>query len=380
MLYKYDIVNALGRVRSAARYLEICTPTTGVRFRFVDPSVFAVRHRLMYRCPDTFDDNAEITFRTTADRSHELIRAIRAVQPADERYDIIFVDPFHSYAASIGDLHGALCLLRPGGVLVAHDCNPTDADMVSGQYQEGGWCGVTYQAFIDFALTLWPAVYCVVDTDYGCGVVFTEGAERPALPLPRPPPGLIFEWVLAREADATRFPFFQRHREALLNLVTVDAFRSAFEAADPVAMSLLEHHPRSALGPDPCLRVCVAGVEVPLDSYDAGWHRYPVSGEPAEALLMSPVFRPCERDPASADHRPLGVAVSGLRVGQPGGMRPIRLSDPSLTEGWHVDEAPAGYPWRWTNGQGRLLLPAETICLEVFTHRDAESPDAVGRA
>ena len=105
-MHKFDIVNALGRAYGGCRYLEICTPTTGARYSFVDPAVFSTRHRLMYRCPEAFDDGEDITFRTSAESSCDIIRTVHALQPPADRYDVVFVDPWHSYDASIADLYG----------------------------------------------------------------------------------------------------------------------------------------------------------------------------------------------------------------------------------------------------------------------------------
>jgi len=262
---KFEIVNALARERNLRRYLEICTPLTGGKFAFVDPSQFAVRHRLMYNRPDTFDDGMPVTFPCRSPGSEDVVRAIHAVQPERERYDIIFVDSFHTYRASIVDLHGALSLLRPGGVMVVHDCNPDDPSLVGAAFQEGSWCGVTYGAFIDFVLAAQPAGYCVVDSDYGCGVVFSQGAALPAgLSTARPPQRLVFEWVLAREDDRTRFPFFARHRQELLNLVSPARFRQlALPSAGSdraVAASALGAVRSSAGVQAPELKVLTAGA------------------------------------------------------------------------------------------------------------------------
>ena len=233
-MFKYDIINIFGRAHSMNRYLEICTPTTGNRFAYVDSAVWVVRHRLMYRCPGTFDDGLPFHFRTQSEGAHDLIRDLDEVLPKSERYDLIFVDPWHSYDAGILDLNGALCLLRPGGVIVVHDCNPTDPTIVGSDFKDGDWCGLTYQSFIDFVLAAQPAGYLVVDTDYGCGLVFTQGSPLPpGLPNARPAQRLIFEWCLARAKEETRFAFFERNRVQLLNLVSPEQFAAAFGALNP---------------------------------------------------------------------------------------------------------------------------------------------------
>jgi hypothetical protein len=233
IMKKFDIVNALGRATSEARYLEIGTPLTGKQFAGVDPDVFAVRHRLMYSCPESFEDGLDITFRTTATSSHELVRSLHAMQDSGG-YDVIFVDPWHTYDATITDLQGALWLLRPGGILVVHDCSPEDPRTLTAEQTDGAWCGLTYRAFIDFVLAADPAGYCVVDCDYGCGLVFTQPARLPqGLPTGRPPQRLIFEWTLSCREGSDPYPFFDSHRHELLNLVTPLTFINACDLSWP---------------------------------------------------------------------------------------------------------------------------------------------------
>lgn len=365
-MLKYDLVNGLGRQRSAPRYLEICTPTTGVRFGYVEADIFVVRHRLMYRCPETFEDGLEITLRTAADTSHEMARALRALAAPDLLYDVIFVDSYHDYAASITDIHGAWCLLRPGGVLVIHDCNPTDPDTVTPSYRDGAWCGVTYQAFLDFVLAAELAGYCVVDCDYGCGVVFSAGCRLPdGLKLSRPGRDMVFDWSLARLADETRYAFFDRHRTRLLNLVAPWAFAEAcgLPEPEPLPASDLPDLSRPADHSDPALRVIVAGQDVPLQAYRDGWHHFRLPENTQSVILASPSFLPSEFAPHSLDKRRLGLAVAGLKFDGCS----INLADGRLTSGWHFDESVAGYPWRWTDGRAAIRLPRGTRTLDVFT-------------
>lgn len=321
----------------------------------------------MYRCPAAFDDGLPITFRTESDGSQELIRAIHAVQPETERYDIVFVDPWHTYRAGIADLHGALCLLRPGGIIVVHDCNPDDPAIVTPEFKEGAWCGVTYQAFINFALSAGCAGYCVINSDYGVGVLFGPGTEPPpTLPTARPPQRTVFEWVLAQDRDEHRFALFERNRDALLNLVSSEHFRAALGAPERLRLEYAPELPPAPAEPDVNMVILADGVECKLMQYENGWHRFTVPAEAADVSLLSPTFSPAETD-GGPDARRLGVAVVAIRAGSDMAVHGIGLADPVLSGGWHSEEAAAGYPWRWTDGQARLSLPPGTTVLEVFT-------------
>lgn len=91
---KADLINWLGWQRHAHRYLEVASLTTGLQFGLISPRVFATMHRAMYRLPAGYDDGKTITWRTESDDSREILGPLLE---RPERYDIIFVDPFHSY-------------------------------------------------------------------------------------------------------------------------------------------------------------------------------------------------------------------------------------------------------------------------------------------
>lgn len=233
---KYDIINALGRRHGLRRYLEICTPTTGHMFAQVDSEWFTTKHRLVYNCPERTDDGLTYTYRTTLPYSHEILRTIDTATNGRCSYDLIFVDPFHTLQSSSADLTGACNMLSAGGIMVVHDCNPTDESMTGAVYQPGNWCGLTYRAFIDFTLLRSDLTYFTVDTDYGCGVIHKQPPTEASVGLARDREALQalwLRWSLAREAEETRYEFFDRHRRDLLNLITVPEFESLLASAPP---------------------------------------------------------------------------------------------------------------------------------------------------
>ena len=217
---KSDIVNRLNRKHGFRRYLEISTLETGRDFAKVDAARLDVKHRLAYRWPDHHSDGAPVTFSTPGPSSYHLVKELIA---AGQPYDSIFVDPYHSYAYSLVDLSGAFALLRPGGVMVVHDCGPTDPEILCPHYKEGLWCGVTYAAFIDFTLGRRELSYYTVDCDFGCGVIYK--LSSPMLhPAGDAWAQLSAAWGLACNDDDTRLQFYLENRTALLNLVSAEEF------------------------------------------------------------------------------------------------------------------------------------------------------------
>ncbi|MDR3416430.1 MAG: methyltransferase domain-containing protein [Nevskia sp.] len=266
---KTELVNALARRYQATSYLEICTPFTGHQYGEIDPALFRIRRRLMYRCPESFVDGLPVDFRSDSDSSYATVRQLAE---AGIRFDLIFVDPYHTYRESLTDLYGAMRLLTPDGVMVVHDCNPPDAAVAAVEFGGPGtaWSGLTYAAFIDFVSGSSRYQYCTVDTDYGCGVVF----KRPS-PVPgccrhfELPEELALDWALARCDHETRFALFERNRAALLNLVSVERFAEqaqiAMHAPKPAPRQQTKF-PQSRLAHKLCLG---SGVEIGGSAHNA---------------------------------------------------------------------------------------------------------------
>ena len=163
---KVDIVHHLADRYAYRRYLEIATPTTGNYYASIDRDRFDDCRRLMYRCPETFDDGLAIDYRC---RDVDIGNALAAIAAERRRFDVMLVDPFHDYRDSARDLATAFALLEPGGALVVHDCLPPREALAGPEFKRGAWCGVTYKAFIDFVLARRDLRYLTVDADYGCG-------------------------------------------------------------------------------------------------------------------------------------------------------------------------------------------------------------------
>jgi len=224
---KADIVRRLARHRGYQRYLEITTSTTGQQYDAARAAGYEVCQRLVYRCPSDYDDGHPIDYRTDGEDTGECVARIRAeCRP----FDIMLVDPHHTYECSIRDLVDALSLLCVGGTLVVHDCDPPDRQHAIPYYVVGGWCGVTYKAFLDFVIRSHAVEYCTIDTDYGCGVIrklsrcdrLLSRARR--LFMPPNQRRVESEWMgVGQDFDAA-YSVFEAHRTRLLKLVGVDEF------------------------------------------------------------------------------------------------------------------------------------------------------------
>lgn len=223
---KADLISYLARFRGYRSYLEICTATTGARFGEIEPGLLSTSHRLMYRCPADFSDGHDVHFRSGDLNISECLRTIRA---ASLHYDVILVDSFHDYDCSYRDLAAAFDLLRTGGTIVVHDCLPPDEAHAMPQFQPGGWCGVSYKAYLDFVLGRRDLDFFTVDTDFGCGIVQKRSVTARIFGgLTRPDETtktLLRQWKAIGDDYPRAFRFLQQNAVTLLKLKSVEEFQ-----------------------------------------------------------------------------------------------------------------------------------------------------------
>jgi hypothetical protein len=176
---KADLANWLCVQHRASSYLELATAYTGHQFSLVSRTLFSTVHRALYHLPENYDDGMEVTFPSTALSNHECKAALLA---SGRRYDIVFVDPWHSYEDSRMDMELGLELVSAGGVIVVHDCHPTRPETAQVERNKFEWLGVTYLAFLDLMRDRPELDYCVADMDYGCAVIWRRASGKSAMP------------------------------------------------------------------------------------------------------------------------------------------------------------------------------------------------------
>lgn len=154
---RIDIINMLVSERGYRSYLEIGV-WRGSSFRSVD-------------CPVKVGvDPAEGSAATHKVTSDAFFAANR------DTFDVVFIDGLHQCDQVLRDIHNALGVLNPGGVVVVHDCLPANAYMATADRHTGLWCGDVYKA-VAWYFSQCPYRCYTVDTDYGVGVIDTSVAE-----------------------------------------------------------------------------------------------------------------------------------------------------------------------------------------------------------
>jgi hypothetical protein len=220
-LRKSDIANLLGRKYNFRRYLEICSSTTGGQYSEVDRRQYTSCRRLIYR---SWRPRWSVPASDILVRGQVIGDAALTALAADAPYDLVFVDPYHTYQCSLRDIRLGLSLLAENGILMVHDCSPPGLAVAGPQFRLGLWWGLTYAAFVDFTLAEPGIDFYTVDADCGCGLIRRRkgGADAAAdAPLADE---LVAGWRLTADDHRRRFIYFAERRSQLIRLTPADRF------------------------------------------------------------------------------------------------------------------------------------------------------------
>lgn len=89
----------------------------------------------------------------------------------NKKFSLICIDPFHEYYESNRDFTILSSLLNDDGVLISHDCFPSNKNMATPKFKNGAWCGETYIAFVEFSYKNPNMFYGILDIDTGIGII-----------------------------------------------------------------------------------------------------------------------------------------------------------------------------------------------------------------
>lgn len=207
-LMRWDVLNAIAQRISATRYLEIgvsngeCMRRIRVEHKWgVDPNpqVEAVK------AADFFVAKTSLEF-----------FELNQEDLWEQRFDLIFIDGHHEAEQVFLEVEQALACLRPNGVIVLHDCNPTTEAMQDMTNPHGEWTGDVWKTVVRIRqLGQWGALR-VVDADYGIGILVPHAPSQYAPPVSVP----HLSWSQ-----------LQSDRDGLLGIVKADAWEDWFAIA-----------------------------------------------------------------------------------------------------------------------------------------------------
>lgn len=170
------LINKMG----VLNYLEIGVNDGSTFLKLEAKTKLAVDPR--FKVPGGWEDNEnEHWFEITSDAFFLSQKEWLQENPLD----LVFIDGLHTYEQSLADVLNSLQFLRPGGLIVMHDCLPTSdaaaaptiqqARTLRGLNGKGGaggpWMGDVYRTILHLR-SLNPELHvCVLDSDCGLGFV-----------------------------------------------------------------------------------------------------------------------------------------------------------------------------------------------------------------
>lgn len=88
----------------------------------------------------------------------------------DVKYDIIFIDGLHTREQCLADILNSLNHLSDNGIILVHDCLPTEERQTSETDPGGAWTGTTWKSIVDIQFRNDIEV-STIDTDWGIGFI-----------------------------------------------------------------------------------------------------------------------------------------------------------------------------------------------------------------
>ena len=147
----------------------------------------------------------EVNYQMTSDDFFDSIK-----NDDQKIYDIIFIDGLHHADQVRKDIYNAVRHLTPGGFILMHDCNPISYESQLVPRKTIVWNGDPWRAFVEFRGTYPDIQCCVVDCDYGVGVI------------------RIHHHLKKQNFLVPEWNEFDQNRKHYLNLVTWDEFKTIF--------------------------------------------------------------------------------------------------------------------------------------------------------
>lgn len=175
-----SILHKLIRKLGVHNYLEIGVNDGSTFLRLEAPIKLAVDPQ--FRVPGGFWDCEQERWFPVA--SDEFFRN-QADWLEKNALDLVFVDGLHTYDQSLADVRNSLKYLRPGGVIVMHDCLPTSEAAAAPTMKEarllrglkgdgfagGPWMGDVYRTILHLRSFSPDLEVHVLDSDCGLGIV-----------------------------------------------------------------------------------------------------------------------------------------------------------------------------------------------------------------
>lgn len=127
-----------------------------------------------------------------------------------EKFDVIFIDGLHHADTVYRDIMNSLDCLSEGGVILMHDCLPTNEFMqLIPLTTQNEWTGNTWEAYVKVRQERGDLSQFVVNCDWGVGVIQRGSQQK-----------------LVINNMEVNYQNFAQHNEKWLNLISVEQFEN----------------------------------------------------------------------------------------------------------------------------------------------------------
>jgi hypothetical protein len=124
----------------------------------------------------------------------------------DKTFDIVFIDGLHTREQCLRDILNSLNHLNEGGVILVHDCLPTQEYQTTHEDNGREWTGDVWKSIVDIQSKN-DIEACTIDTDWGIGFIRKKPTDNPNQELEL----MDLDWST-----------YESMRNQLLNIKTID--------------------------------------------------------------------------------------------------------------------------------------------------------------
>lgn len=196
---RFDIINYLIEKNNFKTYLEI-----GVE----NPKNCFDKINLSNKTSVDPNPLGEVTHKMTSDEYFQS-------HVHDTIFDIVFIDGLHTMEQVDKDISNSLKHLSENGIIVLHDCNPEDEqrqmELDDTRRKIRAWNGTVWKSIAKLRTQNSNLQVLVVDTDEGIGII-TRGQSE----------------LFQSDDFELSYDFLTKNRKELLNLITVEKFKSLY--------------------------------------------------------------------------------------------------------------------------------------------------------
>jgi hypothetical protein len=206
-----DVINFLIEKNDYKFYLEIGIDNPDLNFN---------RIKILDKTGvDPYDKNLRVSTHWNDFNKENFSKQIQYVMTSDDffkqnekKFDIVFIDGLHLEDQVKKDIDNSLKFLNENGTIVIHDCLP---ERYEGQLEKDigyGWWGTVWKAFAKYRILRNDLSMFTIDTDCGLGII-KKGSQ---------------ETFNVKNDQIIEWDFFEKNRNDLMNVKTIDEFIKSF--------------------------------------------------------------------------------------------------------------------------------------------------------